>query len=318
LQRSEEGSLSRTAFFYILITCRKLKTIIVVNSGAIMKKQEASSTSSRSKRQLASFDVLILHEDFLNELPNSQQFFKPELEELGLYDNSEPYLPILKVQYNPSQIGTVLFNVVLHRLNRGPKYNMDDIVVDDNVDKQLDVAEVFFHINLEEMLTQAITLLIDLALLYSNHQKTLTKPMVQPYMKAFEANTIYSFLPMRSRGGKEKASSHINREELSARVDELRDLWREVKKAYHRNEHRLAKAKSYSGQGLIKATIEATKKEIPQAAKLPGDLLAKLSLTKAQETAPRHLAVEQAKREFGLKLKYRTIERIISKTKKAK
>ena len=286
------------------------------------KKEVSNKKPSKSKRHLPSFYVPVLHEDFLNQLQNVRRLLKKEIEELGLDSSSEPYIPILKVEYNPNLVESVLLYIAMQNSKMNSQNELDILGItriDDEMETRLAVAEVTFHLHIEEMLAHTITMLIDLSLLYASDERTLVQPMIQPIINKFVDNTIKAILPMREQGGSTKRPFDKEPEFLKL-FKELYPLWRNVKKVYTRIKRR-PQSKSPRRNPAKKSVSEAEAeyielliKEIPQAAELPNDLLAKLP--NSYDGEPKRLAITHACRELEITgIGYRTLERIISKNK---
>ena len=215
-------------------------------------------------------------------------------------------------------VRSVLLYTALHKLKIDSSEEVKELGLDqiyEELEKRLDKAEFFFHLDLEQILSEAVTMLIDFSLLYAS-DKPITQKMIKPIVKKFLQNTIYVWMTKRQRGGKESATSAIKREMFQKRFKEVYPIWREAKKAYNRMKRRLIKRKPYRGKSEGEVTaeyIELLKKEVSGAANLPSDLLAKLHI--AYEGEPKRLALLHTAKEFGItRYKYSTLESFLKKT----
>jgi hypothetical protein len=282
-----------------------------------MGKKTPAITQRDREKLMRSLHIPVLHEDFLNEFQNARRVLRKELEKLGLDWSSEPDIPILRVEYLSILVRSVLLYTALHKLRLNSpqevkEFGLDQI--DDELENRLDMAEFFFHLELEHILSEAVTMLIDFSLLYAN-DKPINQKMIKPIVERFLQNTIYLWMPKRQRGGKESATSVIKREMFQKRFKEVYPIWREAKKAYNRIKRRVLKRKPYRGKNEREATaeyIELLKKEVSGAANLPSDLLAKLHI--AYEGEPKRLALLHTAKELGMsRYKYSTLEAFLKK-----
>lgn len=268
---------------------------------------------------VCSFYVSVMHEGFLNQLQNVRRLLKKEIEELGLDSSSEPYIPILKAEYNPTFVGSILLYAAMDKLKANSQNKLEILginLIDELLETQLSTAEVFFYLHIEEVLTRAMTMLIDLSLLYASDKQLFPQSMIQPIIDEFVDNTIKAVLPMRSRGGRER-TVFSKEKEFPLLFEKLYPLWRDVKKAYKRIKKRPQSqfARRKRSERTEEEYIELLRKEMPQAADLPTDLLAKLS--HPYEGEPKRLAVKHACRKLEIEgISYRKLERLISKNKR--